>query len=117
VKESGEAEPAAAMSSQTAPPTAAAAARPAAAAPVLKVDFKPLFQSNGCVFCHGEEGDGVAPGTPDWTDPEWQDSRTDEQLTQAIIDGRDTRMPKFGGTLTEAEVRAGVEFVRSFRQN
>ncbi|MGH7494280.1 MAG: DUF6529 family protein [bacterium] len=117
VKENGKAETAAAKSSQTAPATAAVAAKPALAAPAPHVDFKPLFQSNGCVFCHGEEGDGLAPGTPDWTDPVWQDSRTDEQLTQAIIDGRDTRMPKFGGTLSEAEIRAAVEFVRGFRQN
>lgn len=108
VKENGGVQPAAAAP--------AMAAKPAAAAPAKEIDFRPLFQSNGCVFCHGEEGEGTAPGTPDWTDPEWQDSRTDEQLTQTIIDGKDTRMPKFGGTLSEAEIRAAVKFVRGLRQ-
>jgi mono/diheme cytochrome c family protein len=117
VKENGKTEPVAAGPQQTARTTAAVAAKPAAAAPVQAIDFRPLFQANGCVFCHGEKGDGVAPGTPDWTDPEWQDSRTDEQLTQTIIDGKDTRMPKFGGTLSEAEIHAAVKFVRKFRQD
>ena len=116
VKENGAAEPVATTPAATTSAAATAAVKPAAAAPAKEIDFKPLFQANGCVFCHGEEGDGVAPGTPDWTDPDWQDSRTDEQLTQTIINGKDTRMPKFGGTLSEAEIRAAVKFVRSFRQ-
>ena len=112
VKENGATEPAAAAA-----PASKPAVRAAAAAPHQDIDFKPLFRSNGCVFCHGEEGGGVAPNTPDWTDPEWQDGRTDEQLTQMMIDGKDTRMPKFGATLSPAEIRAAVKFVRSFRQN
>ncbi|NUO83958.1 cytochrome c, partial [candidate division KSB1 bacterium] len=64
-----------------------------------------------------EEGDGAAPGTPDWTDPEWQDSRTDEQLLEAIANGKGDKMPKFGGTLSAEEMRGALQFVRSFRQN
>ncbi len=115
VKENGGAKPAALVAA--AAPATKAAAQTSATAPVRDIDFKPLFQSNGCVFCHGEAGDGVAPGTPDFTDPEWQDSRTDEQLTQTISNGKDTRMPRFGATLAAAEIRAAVNYVRRFRQN
>ncbi len=99
--------------------TVVATAEPAVAkpAPPQEINFAPLFKSNGCVFCHGEEGDGAAPGTPDWTDPEWQDSRTDEQLLEAIANGKGDKMPKFGGTLSAEEMRGALKFVRGFRQN
>ncbi len=99
--------------------TAAMATKPVAAkpAPPKEIDFAPLFKSNGCVFCHGEEGDGAAPGTPDWTDPEWQDSRPDEQLLESIANGKGEKMPKFGGTLSADEMRGALKFVRGFRQN
>jgi len=97
-------------------PAAAATTKPAKpAAPPKPIDFTELFKKNGCVFCHGEDGAGVASGTPDWTDPEWQQSRTDEQLIETITNGKDTRMPKFGTTLTADEIRAAIKFVRSFK--
>jgi mono/diheme cytochrome c family protein len=99
--------------------TAAAASKPVAAkpAPPRAIDFAPLFKSNGCVFCHGEDGGGAAPGTPDWIDPEWQDSRSDEQLLESITNGKGEKMPKFGATLSADEMRAAVKFVRGFREN
>ena len=80
-----------------------------------KIDFAPLFQNLGCVFCHGEEGYGEAPGTPDWTDPAWQDGRTDEDLIDSITNGKDGRMPGFQGKLSPDEIKASLKFVRSFR--
>jgi cytochrome c5 len=96
----------------TAAATTAKPAKPAA--PPKSIDFTELFKKNGCVFCHGEDGAGVASGTPDWTDPEWQQSRTDEQLIETITNGKDTRMPKFGTTLTLDEIKAAVKLVRGF---
>ena len=103
-KADGEVIPALAKTTQPAKP----------AAPPKPIDFTELFKKNGCVFCHGEDGAGVASGTPDWIDPEWQKSRTDEQLIETITNGKDTRMPKFGNTLTAEEIKAAVKFVRSF---
>ncbi|MDZ7344621.1 MAG: c-type cytochrome [candidate division KSB1 bacterium] len=97
-------------------PAAATTVRPIKPTPAKPIDFKPLFQANGCIFCHGEDGVGQAPGTPDWTDPDWQQSRTDEQLAATITNGKDNRMPKFGATLTAEEIRAAVNFVRSFQE-
>ncbi len=104
VKADGEATPAAAVTTKPAKP----------AAPPKPIDFTELFKKNGCVFCHGEDGAGLASGTPDWTDPEWQQSRTDEQFIETITNGKDTRMPKFGTTLTADEIKAAVKFVRGF---
>jgi len=94
-------------------PAVAAAVRLVTPQPPKAIDFTALFQKNGCVFCHGEDGAGQAAGTPGWTDPNWQQSRTDEQLTATITNGKDNQMPKFGGTLTAEEIRAAVKFVRS----
>jgi len=87
--------------------------------PVAKknIDFKPMFSSLGCVFCHGEEGWGEAPDTPDWTDPEWQDERTDEQLITSITNGVGTQMPAFKEKLSDDEIKAAVKFVRRFRED
>jgi cytochrome c5 len=84
--------------------------------PIVKkeIDFQPIFESMGCVFCHGEEGYGIAAGTPDWTDPEWQDSRTEEDLLNSITNGKDA-MPKFKEKLSAHEIKAAVKFVRSFK--
>lgn len=84
--------------------------------PPPPIDFAALYKKNGCVFCHGEDGAGVAEGTPDWMDSEWQKSRTDAQLIETITNGKGTRMPKFGTTLSAAEIKAAVNFVRSFRE-
>lgn len=80
-----------------------------------KIDFAPLFKKLGCVFCHGEEGYGEADGTPDWTDPEWQDKETDDDLINSITNGVGTQMPKFKDKLSPEEIKAAVKFVRSFK--
>ena len=77
------------------------------------IDFAPLFENLGCVFCHGKEGYGEAPGTPDWTNPAWQDERSDEDLINSITNGKDGRMPSFQNKLKSDEIQAAVKFVRS----
>ncbi|MCG8605375.1 DUF6529 family protein [bacterium] len=79
-----------------------------------EIDFAPIYKKVGCVFCHGEEGYGEAAGTPDWTDPEWQDERTDDDFIGSITNGRG-QMPKFSEKLSEDEIKAAVKFVRSFK--
>ncbi len=79
-----------------------------------KVDFEPLYQNLGCVFCHGKEGFGEGPGTPDWTSPQWQDEHTDQELADTIRDGKG-QMPRFQEKLTPEEISAAVRFIRGFR--
>ena len=47
-----------------------------------------------CMPCHGENGKGdgpmgivLKPNPRNWTDKSWQESTTDEQMTQVIRDG------------------------------
>ncbi len=80
-----------------------------------EINFAPLFEKLGCVFCHGEEGYGEAADTPDWTDPEWQDDKSDDDLTKSIAEGVGTQMPSFKTKLSNDEIKAAVKFVRSFK--
>lgn len=46
-----------------------------------------------CALCHGADGkptkQGAQFGSPDFTDPNWQQSKTDEQLLEAMTKGTD----------------------------
>lgn len=71
-----------------------------------------------CASCHGASGRGDGPARPpvatipDLTSAEWQDSRSDEQIAQAIRDGRGGFMPGFGDRLSPAGVDALTRHVR-----
>src|SRR5262249_1633757 len=45
-----------------------------------------------CAICHGKDGVGLPnwrdKGQPDFTKPEWQKSRTDEQISTSIKNGK-----------------------------
>src|SRR5262249_51519996 len=58
-----------------------------------------------CIRCHGVDGRGVwdIPHVPDFTNARWQATRSDGQLTRAILEGRGAVMPPFRGTLTLEE--------------
>lgn len=78
-----------------------------------------LFASN-CARCHGMDGVGMAPllaGSPsprNFRDPEFQRTRTDEQIKMTIVNGRGTGMPAFGPAFDDAKLTALVAHVRSF---
>ncbi len=46
-----------------------------------------------CALCHGADGkptkQGVQFGSPDFTDANWQKSKTDDQLLQSMVKGTD----------------------------
>ena len=69
-----------------------------------------------CVRCHGVDGRGVCdyPDIPDFTNPDWQSSRTDEQLARLTHDGRGALMPAFRGTLTKSECAEMACYIRRF---
>ena len=73
-----------------------------------------------CALCHGEDGKGTSVGidfgTKDFTDKEWQSSRTDDEFVNSITHGNpdnDNYIP-FGDMLSEEEIKAMVPHVRSF---
>jgi mono/diheme cytochrome c family protein len=77
-----------------------------------------LFQVH-CASCHGAEGHGDGPARapvmqlPDFTSAEWQASRSDTELAQAIARGRGM-MPPFGDRIAEENIEGLVERVRAF---
>lgn len=89
-----------------------------------------VFQAY-CVGCHGESGQGNGPMAgklfrdfairpTDLASVSFQDSHSDQQLTEAIRGGgkaahRTPFMPAWGGTLTQRQVSDLVAFVRELK--
>ncbi|MCR4288725.1 MAG: cytochrome c [Candidatus Scalindua sp.] len=81
------------------------------------IDYKKIF-NNECKKCHGKDGKGSKRGkglgVPDFTDGEWQDSVTDEQLIKSITNGK-KKMPKQAEKLSQEEIKAMVKYIRFFK--
>lgn len=67
-----------------------------------------------CSRCHGADGAGVAKmqPIPDFRDPTWQRSRTDEQLRRVIQMGAPPRMPAYGRRFMEPTQASLVAAIR-----
>jgi cytochrome c551 len=69
----------------------------------------PVFQQN-CAKCHGKTAEGRHFGGPTLVS-EKVHSASAEELTGIITNGKG-HMPKYGGKLSEAEIRTLVEQIR-----
>jgi mono/diheme cytochrome c family protein len=80
-----------------------------------RMHVEALFQRY-CSRCHGQDGRGNwdIPGVPDFTNIRWQQSRTDAQRANIILQGRGAVMPPFRGTLSLEEAWAMGRFLRVF---
>jgi cbb3-type cytochrome c oxidase subunit III len=82
-----------------------------------KADAATIFNSK-CAFCHNKDGRGKpnwrAKGMPDFTDPNWQKSRTDQQIIETIRNGKGKFMPPWKEKLSEEQIKALVGYVRAF---
>ncbi len=85
------------------------------------VDTDQIFVDK-CEMCHGPDGKGTKQGidfgVPDFTDAEWQSSKTDEEFVNSITNGKEDNpnyIP-FGGMLIEEEIVAMASHVRKFVQ-
>src|SRR5438309_1313130 len=68
-----------------------------------------------CAVCHGHDAKGIkAIGTPNFTDPTFQQHETDADYSKAIHNGKGGIMPAWSGKLTESEISSLVSYVRSF---
>ena len=72
-----------------------------------------------CVACHGADGQGAFPGTPDFTDPAGALSKSDDVLINHITNGFQSpgspmAMPPKGGnpSLTAKDVKAVLKYIR-----
>lgn len=70
-----------------------------------------------CALCHGKDGRGLpnwrAKGQPDFTDAQWQKSRTDSQLADITANGKGKFMPSFKAKLSADEITAVVARIRA----
>jgi mono/diheme cytochrome c family protein len=72
-----------------------------------------------CVTCHGADGKGKPSiGTPNFADPAVQANLTDQQIVEAIRNGKDNgKMPAWGGKLTSAQIDDLAAYMRVFPSN
>jgi len=87
-------------------------------APGTGLSGKDIY-SNTCVACHGVNGSGAIPGTPDFTVPAGPLAKSDAELIRSITAGFQTpgspmAMPAKGGNpdLNAADVRAVLGYLR-----
>ena len=98
----------------------AACSRPSPAAERPPVDASALY-SQACAKCHATDGTGGlpmavnGPRPTDFTNAEWQRSRSDEEVVQAIRHGRGA-MPPFHDVLTSPQIDALGTYVRTLRR-
>ncbi len=80
--------------------------------PEMLARGKQIFQQN-CVTCHGPDGKGVVPGTPDFTNIEWMATKAPQEFFQVVTEGRGT-MPSWQGRLSPDDRWAAIEYIRTF---
>lgn len=74
-----------------------------------------------CARCHGEDGKAQTPKgkqlkAQDFTDGEWQEEESDEDLVKIVTEGGED-MPAFGKKLTKEQIETVVKNdVRGFRK-
>lgn len=78
-----------------------------------------------CAKCHGQDGKGDTKmgkklEIKDFADAKYQDSLKDDAMAKAIKEGvkkdEKTRMKAYGETLSDAEIKDLVAFVRKFKK-
>lgn len=75
-------------------------------------DGQDVYAMN-CQSCHGANGSGMIPGTPDFTMGE-RLSKPDTALLESVRYGKGV-MPALGGTLSNEEILDAIAFIRTLR--
>ncbi len=80
---------------------------------------KEVYQST-CIACHGEDGAGAIPGTPNFKEKSGVLAKSDEVLIRNMIEGYESpgsmmAMPPFGGDpdLSEQDIADVLAYIRS----
>ncbi len=105
-------------------PAAAAVGAPAAdpreAAPADAVAHGAVVYEQTCAACHGADGAGLSPDTPDFTDPKGPLAQDDAVLFDHIKNGFQSpgsmmAMPPKGGnpSLSDDDIRAVIAYLRA----
>ena len=72
-----------------------------------------------CASCHGLDGSGVVPGTPNFRDKAWWENALAttgwEGLVNVVLEGKDG-MPPFKAVLSPEQARTVLEYAKSFSE-
>lgn len=74
------------------------------------------FYTEKCLACHTPDGRPKRPGVTDLTLPEYQKSRTDEQIATAIMNGNPPKMPAYKSKLDKDKLKGLVTYIRAFER-
>jgi mono/diheme cytochrome c family protein len=106
-------------SSSEPPPVSQPATDTGAAVPGDQLALGAKVYADRCALCHGSEGKGDGPASAglnpkprNHTDGSYMNARTDEDLLGVIRDGKGA-MPAWKSVLSEQEIQAVLQFVRS----
>lgn len=84
-----------------------------------RVNVKSLFEYH-CAVCHGADGRGTKRGhalkVPDFSDSDWQATRTDAEILNSLVNGKD-KMPRWSDKLEPEEIQALAGYVRLLAHN
>ena len=84
---------------------------PFALEPEIAAAGKQLFDTQGCVACHGNNARGAVG--PDLTDDEWLRAPSDEMVFNTIKNGRSgTLMSPFKNAMTDDQIWKLVTYLR-----
>ena len=88
----------------------------AVSTPASAADGEDLFKKN-CSMCHGADGKGFAVmKTPDMTDPKWQETHSDETISEFIRTGK-APMPAFpADKISDEELKAIIAHIRTLKK-
>ncbi|MCC7210578.1 MAG: cytochrome c [Candidatus Brocadia sp.] len=79
-----------------------------------EINPKKLFEYH-CATCHGEDGKGTKRGrelkAPNLADQEWQGKRKDDEILNAIMNGKN-KMPRWSDKLKPEEIQVLARYVR-----
>jgi mono/diheme cytochrome c family protein len=72
---------------------------------------KKLYNSTGCIACHGNNARGAVG--PDLTDDEWLRKPTDQMIFNTIRNGRSgTAMSGFAGDITDEQIWQIITWIK-----
>jgi cytochrome c553 len=75
-----------------------------------------ILYATHCAACHGDQGQGTVVAEEPLSSAEFLDSRSDDDLRQAIADGiPDTTMPAYSGKLSAEDIEDIIALFRSWQ--
>lgn len=87
---------------------------------VRAADVKENWEKN-CSKCHGADGKGDTTmgkrlGIKDYTDSKVQETLKPDEMAKVIKDGKAPKMKGFGDTLSDTEIKALADYIKTMKK-